>query len=969
MPLLYLILCTILFVPAFVGEAGPPPGETWRSELYGEHWQPPGLEKDYYADKMLQDYSYAGYRLGEPIPDIEAPVFGRRLFNVAESPYNADPTGAGDSTAAIQQAIDDAGETGRGVVYLPEGTYRVSAGSSNVILRINNPEIVLRGAGVGETFILNTTYDRRRQRIISVSGPSGSWREDTEPAVAIPKDLMGPTRVIPVENTDTFSVGDWIILRTDTTVEWVDEHHEPDWRDHAGTHSQLNGLAYYRQIVAINEEANTLLIDIPTRYAIKTRDAARVHRAGELIHDVGLEDFSIGNIEHPGTGDDQWSSSSYNNPEHHAYELHGSAAIGFARARDCWVRNVHSFRPEQNGRDTHLLTNGVTIGSSRSLTLENVHMQRPLYGGGGGNGYMFRVGNSSEILFRQCLASHNRHGFVFSSMSTTGNVIHDSKDRHTNTQAAGTGHAGGANSDHHMFFSHSNLVDHSRVRESMFEARYRPFTASPQHNITAAHSTFWNTMGLGGGDNAVRSDQARYGYVIGTRGLDGSRRYGVVLGDGSLPQTTPIDHVEGVGEGATLYPQSLYVDQLEKRRTSIRLELMQADPGTLPSNAANLAVHPTIGADLEVGEADLAWEWSLIDGPGNIEFTDPNSPETRVLMEKPGTYRVKLTASAGEENAEITVPVTFSPYSAIGNELEEANLSPTDDAHVQVSAPGSNFGGSITLQAKALGNTNERQVFLRFDLSDLDGFSEQVVSAKLLLRKTVESTPHTAALYSGSDSGWTEDELTYENRPVADVRLLDWPASGAPGDLELEVASAVRSAFDGDGWLTLRLVVLEQSDSSPLIRYASKEHSEPEWHPRLKVRLDSSRQSYEQWADARNIPEGERDPAFDRFGFGVSNLVAYLTGIPAAHPAPAFISRNPADGAFRVEFPWRTSVSDNAWFLLQKSDDLVDWLLTEAVEWSTVLLDDDRALIQGELPREVDDAGLRFLRIKFFLEE
>jgi len=45
-------------------------------------------------------------------------------YIVTESPYNADPTGKTDATAAVQQAMNDAAKNGGGDVYVPAGTYR-----------------------------------------------------------------------------------------------------------------------------------------------------------------------------------------------------------------------------------------------------------------------------------------------------------------------------------------------------------------------------------------------------------------------------------------------------------------------------------------------------------------------------------------------------------------------------------------------------------------------------------------------------------------------------------------------------------------------------------------------------------------------------------------------------------------------------------------------------------------------------
>jgi hypothetical protein len=63
----------------------------------------------------------------------------------AVTDYNADPTGARDSTAAIQNAINNAGT--EQVVYIPAGSYKISG---NITPRSN---VTLRGAGMGLTIL------------------------------------------------------------------------------------------------------------------------------------------------------------------------------------------------------------------------------------------------------------------------------------------------------------------------------------------------------------------------------------------------------------------------------------------------------------------------------------------------------------------------------------------------------------------------------------------------------------------------------------------------------------------------------------------------------------------------------------------------------------------------------------------------------------------------------------------------
>ena len=88
---------------------------TWRSTLYPENWQPPSASTSFATAKLIQDFSYAGFRRGEEfIPTVAGPI-----FRVTD--YGADPTGATDSTLAIQSAINAAIAAGGGVVFLPAG--------------------------------------------------------------------------------------------------------------------------------------------------------------------------------------------------------------------------------------------------------------------------------------------------------------------------------------------------------------------------------------------------------------------------------------------------------------------------------------------------------------------------------------------------------------------------------------------------------------------------------------------------------------------------------------------------------------------------------------------------------------------------------------------------------------------------------------------------------------------------------
>ncbi len=553
-------LCLIVAVPA--------DADAWRSTLYDDDWVPPHTLSEppsFETDKVIQDFSYAGYRRSEAeLPEVTGPIFD------AVADYGADPTGESNSTGEIQDALDAAADAGGGVVYLPAGTYRVRpAGDAPASLRIRSDNVILRGAGPSQTFILNDSWEMNRTDIIRVDAPSSGWPNvpDDSPETAIRHDLMGPAKEIPVDDASAFSPDDWVVVRADATDPFKAEHNMEDLWVGQGLGP---GVFFIRQILSIDEETDTLFIDVPTRYYLKTRDDARVHLLNPHIEEIGLEDFSIGNVEHPNhDASSGWGTSDYNEDGAHAEDVHASYAIRMARVRNGWIRNVETYRPEENSLNAHVLSNAVRIGNSVNITVKDSHFERAMYAGGGGNAYMLRVTNSQEVLMQDTTVGYNRHGFVFSHMQTSGNVIHRGRAEHTGWRAL-SGGAGSSGSDHHMWLSQSNLVDNTQLLEDYFAAYYR-HTWGSNHGHSATHSVFWNLEGLEYFSNSsaiVNTQQARYGYAIGTRGAaTGISTSGTASWANEAHRTEPVDHVEGEGEGDSLEPRSLFENQLRMRMT------------------------------------------------------------------------------------------------------------------------------------------------------------------------------------------------------------------------------------------------------------------------------------------------------------------------------------------------------------------------------------------------------------------
>lgn len=544
-PLVFLTLCLVLITvwaaPVWAAE------KTWRSSLYPEDWTPAYTDE---AGRFLHDFSYAGYHMGErPLPTT---VPGPRL-DVTKPPYNADNTGVQSATAAIQRAINDAGNAGGGTVYLPAGTYRITfrTASLPVALLVAHSNVVIQGDGVDKTFLFLDETVTRGKSMIKVEPLSGvSWTRPKDGVVQkIRADVSARERVIPLDGPPEFEVGEWVVVNYDLTPEWIAEHNMSD-----GWDSSIPGPSFYRQIVAVDTEQHTITLDTPVRYDVKVRDNGRVFRVNDPLTEVGLADFSIGMREHPATHG--WGNSDHGTIGTGAYDVHAGRAVTFNGVVNGWIRDVSTYKPEGN-QYAHIHSIGFAFSQSRFLTIRRVRVENPQYRGGGGNGYPFVVG-TQESLYDDLTGINGRHNFTISGQRASGNVIYRGYIANP---------IGSLAADFHAYLSMANLIDNLTIDQDRFDAADRSGAAGvsgfPKHGVSTTHSVFWNNIGQRYSHDLpaiIRSDQYGWGYVIGTRG-PAPRVYAA---DGN-PRTLPQDFVEGEGEGATLQPQSLYFDQLRRR--------------------------------------------------------------------------------------------------------------------------------------------------------------------------------------------------------------------------------------------------------------------------------------------------------------------------------------------------------------------------------------------------------------------
>ena len=101
-------------VPGPVGPPGPqgPQGEPGKNGVDGSNYDDSGIIRRLTALENVQ------------VPAAQPK--SARSVNVLDAPYGADPTGAQDSTKAIQDAVDAVAALGGGAVFIPGGIYKVS---------------------------------------------------------------------------------------------------------------------------------------------------------------------------------------------------------------------------------------------------------------------------------------------------------------------------------------------------------------------------------------------------------------------------------------------------------------------------------------------------------------------------------------------------------------------------------------------------------------------------------------------------------------------------------------------------------------------------------------------------------------------------------------------------------------------------------------------------------------------------
>lgn len=645
-----------------------------RSRLYPKDWFP-GYQDE--QGRYVHDFSYAGYHRGlEDIPSVKK----NKSIDVTKAPYHADSTGNTDATAAIQQAIDDAASRGGGVVYLPKGTYRVAPqAGKDYALNIHASRIVLKGDGIDKTRIYNAQENMKNKDIIRVGG--GDWKK-TDVSTALTKSVSEPTVLLPVADASRFAVGDYVVISFETTEGFLKElGMQNKWSSRLGKVEPL----FYRQIVGVDPVHHTLTLDIPTRYPMKLRDHITIAKTARPMDEIGLEDFSIANVQNSksGLGEDDFKVVGTA-----GYESDNAKAVNVVAVANSWIRNISTYKPPGN-QDYHILSKGIILDRTKNVTVENVTMQYPQYRGANGNGYLYQlIGNDNLIVDSKAVGA--RHSYTFANFSSNGNVLY--RDYSENPSLL---------TDFHMYLSMANLIDNLVVNGDTISAITRDYGSSPtnRHGIVTTESVFWNTTGEASHPSKpgviVESEQFGNGYVIGTQGKDNGVNVHIT---GSIPEanTQPFDMAEGIGEGKRLSPQSLYADQSKRRLQRLGAGL----------KSLLIEGQPIAGMQFLRTEYDYTLPYGTTKPP--VMTAEPLENGAKVSVSQPqdvnGTGEIKVSYRGNVQNIRVRFHVADTPV------LPE-NITVTADKSVP--------GWRVTGNAISAGRSGQLASYLTLDNGDM----------------------------------------------------------------------------------------------------------------------------------------------------------------------------------------------------------------------------------------------------------
>jgi hypothetical protein len=266
----------------------------------------------------------------------------------------------------------------------------------------------------------------------------------------------------------------------------------------------------------------------------------------------------------------------------------------------------------------------------------------------------------------------------------------------------------------------------------------------------------------------------------------------------------------------------------------------------LPLLCSLLLLAP-IAAHADAGDPDGSVRAVVFSVDGEEVARDRSSPfrhRTTALSE--GSHRLAARAvdddGAYSEQQDVSISVETSTSPGPDEPSDHVSVTPEADAYVRGGKHAeTNYGGEPDLYVKTSPETPRytRYAYLRFDVTSFEG---SVHHASLRIHPySTGSSSQTNLLRSVSDEDWSEDALTWANRPALGDELDRWePEEGRT--IEIDVTELVQQARTADGTVTFAIVApssYEQSDGNDWVRYGSRD-GQSQSRPELAIRTDPS---------------------------------------------------------------------------------------------------------------------------------
>jgi len=291
--------------------------------------------------------------------------------NVKESPYNAIGDGVADDTAAIQNALNNCPQNS--VVYLPEGTYKISAQLSLV-----NKGIVIRGDGPSKTKILQTSATG----IISFSASSSGAITD------VLSGFIKGSNQLTVADASSFNVGDYVYIDQLNDPALVDSYgcsYCSFWSSDQGNRTLGEGA------LITAKSGNILTLDRGLYYTFSSQFVPKLKKVSATpMKNAGVEDLYLEMLV-PG----------------------GKANILMQACVKCWVKNVES----NKGGEDH-----IRMRTCYKSEIRDSYIHHGYYFSGGKSYGVTLFNHNTDILVENNVFYYLRHSMVIEA-GGAGNVF------------------------------------------------------------------------------------------------------------------------------------------------------------------------------------------------------------------------------------------------------------------------------------------------------------------------------------------------------------------------------------------------------------------------------------------------------------------------------------------------------------------------------------------------------------------